>query len=262
MHFHIPKPLHGWREFVGEVAIIVLGVTIALSAEQLVQHWSWHRQSVETKRALSSELESSALFAIERVAVQQCLRDRIKHLTDKLNSGATNWTADPMILGSPKTPMGSRDFPTSIPLAYRTPHRPWLSDEWETAKSTGIIDHMDRKDATNFEFVYRGVDQLNSLQDEETSTLPQINFLSFDDSIQPQSREQVLIALSRLDLTNTWIAIVARQMLATMRSMHLRFDPANRFGGSGVTFGAARERMLVALIERYGPCVIAAPNAT
>jgi len=23
MHFHLPKPLHGWREFAGEVGIIV-----------------------------------------------------------------------------------------------------------------------------------------------------------------------------------------------------------------------------------------------
>ena len=30
MHIHLPKPLHGWRVFVGEVAIIVLGVLIAL----------------------------------------------------------------------------------------------------------------------------------------------------------------------------------------------------------------------------------------
>lgn len=30
MHFHLPKPLHGWREFVGEVGIIVLGGLIAL----------------------------------------------------------------------------------------------------------------------------------------------------------------------------------------------------------------------------------------
>ena len=41
MHFHLPKPLHGWREFAGEVGIIVLGVLIALGAEQLVEaaHW-------------------------------------------------------------------------------------------------------------------------------------------------------------------------------------------------------------------------------
>jgi hypothetical protein len=37
MHFHLPKPLHGWREFAGEVGIIVIGVLIALSAEEVVQ---------------------------------------------------------------------------------------------------------------------------------------------------------------------------------------------------------------------------------
>lgn len=36
MHFHLPKPLHGWREFAGEVGIVVFGVLIALGAEQVV----------------------------------------------------------------------------------------------------------------------------------------------------------------------------------------------------------------------------------
>ena len=35
MHFHFPKPLHGWREFVGEVGIIVIGVLIALVPSRL-----------------------------------------------------------------------------------------------------------------------------------------------------------------------------------------------------------------------------------
>lgn len=34
MHLHLPKPMHGSREFVGEVGIIVIGVLIALGAEQ------------------------------------------------------------------------------------------------------------------------------------------------------------------------------------------------------------------------------------
>jgi hypothetical protein len=37
MHFHLPKPLHGWREFAGEVGIIDNGVLIALGAEQVVE---------------------------------------------------------------------------------------------------------------------------------------------------------------------------------------------------------------------------------
>lgn len=34
IRFRIPTPLHGWREFAGEVGVIVLGVLIALGAQQ------------------------------------------------------------------------------------------------------------------------------------------------------------------------------------------------------------------------------------
>ena len=37
MHFHLPKPLHGWREFVGEVGIIVIGVLIAAGMQASYQ---------------------------------------------------------------------------------------------------------------------------------------------------------------------------------------------------------------------------------
>ena len=37
MHIHLPKPLHGWRALIGEVGIIVVGVLIALGAEQLLK---------------------------------------------------------------------------------------------------------------------------------------------------------------------------------------------------------------------------------
>lgn len=50
MRFQLPKPRHGWREFAGEVGIIVLGLLIALGAQQLVESWQW-RQEVRAERA-------------------------------------------------------------------------------------------------------------------------------------------------------------------------------------------------------------------
>jgi hypothetical protein len=56
MHFHLPKPLHGWREFAGEVGIIVLGVLIALGAEQVVETLSWHHKVAMVRQSLVAEL--------------------------------------------------------------------------------------------------------------------------------------------------------------------------------------------------------------
>lgn len=50
MKLSIPKPIHGWREFAGEVGIIVLGVLIALGAQQLVE-WGNHLSQVDEMSA-------------------------------------------------------------------------------------------------------------------------------------------------------------------------------------------------------------------
>jgi hypothetical protein len=56
MHFHLPKPLHGWRAFAGEVGIIVLGVLIALGAEQLAEGVHRRGEVAELQRGVRAEL--------------------------------------------------------------------------------------------------------------------------------------------------------------------------------------------------------------
>jgi hypothetical protein len=253
MHVHLPKALHGWRELAKEVGIIVLGVLIALGFEQLVQMWHWHEQVRTTRSALISEIGYSALWAEERIAAERCLRDRILHLTAELKDGNSNWTGDPAVLGEPRSPIGA-SIATGLPLVYRAPHRPWLSDEWQIAKSSGIIDHMDRDEARNLEFIYREITQLQSLQEEESSLEPQISFLSFSQALQPQSRVQALIALSRLDYLNAMQAQSSNQMLRIARSHRLALRQIS-IGPRTMTFEAARNQVVGALRERYGNCV-------
>ena len=48
MKLSVPKPIHGWREFAGEVGIIVIGVLIALGAQQFVSTLNDRRTAAET----------------------------------------------------------------------------------------------------------------------------------------------------------------------------------------------------------------------
>ena len=59
MHFHLPKPLHGWREFSGEVGIIVVGVLIALAAEQVVEQVHDRQVADETRQRAARTSASS-----------------------------------------------------------------------------------------------------------------------------------------------------------------------------------------------------------
>ena len=255
MHVHLPKALHGWRELTKEVGIIVLGVLIALGFEQLVQEWRWRVEARHTRQALVNEIGIPALFAIERLALQQCLRERATNLAVKLSRGSAHWSADPMVLGEARNAVGGRGIDTGIPLAYRAPRRPWISDDWDTAKSTGVFNHMDRGDVRDFQFMFRNINELRSLQDEEVTLEPQLSFLSFDQTLEPQSRVQALTTLARLDYLNGLEGTTARQFLSTIVRKRLQLGSLT-LGGRKTTFDAATDQILTALKERYGRCVV------
>ena len=80
MHLHLPKPLHGWRAFTGEVGIIVIGVLIALGAEQVVEGMHW-RHTVETeRRALDGDVADMWNAMSGRVIIEHCVDQRLAEL--------------------------------------------------------------------------------------------------------------------------------------------------------------------------------------
>src|ERR1043165_2225697 len=92
------KPLHGWREFIHEIVIVVIGVLLALAGAELIENWRWQWQVQSTRQSIANELAANANEAAGRLAVEDCLRDRIADLARKLKASSGHWTADPMPL--------------------------------------------------------------------------------------------------------------------------------------------------------------------
>jgi hypothetical protein len=61
---HAPKPFHGWREFLKEYAIIVLGVLTALALDQGVQWLQWRQKADQTRSRLIEDLAASERAAV------------------------------------------------------------------------------------------------------------------------------------------------------------------------------------------------------
>jgi hypothetical protein len=92
MHVHVPKPLHGWRAFLGEVGIIVLGVLIALGAEQVVETLHWQNEAREFRAAIDHELALN-LGTFEFYELQRrCVSRRLDELQTFLDRSADNQT--------------------------------------------------------------------------------------------------------------------------------------------------------------------------
>jgi hypothetical protein len=80
MHVHLPKPLHGWRAFVGEVGIIVLGVLIALGAEQVVQMLRWRSEVASFRKAVDHELGRDLGIYRSAISGRDCATRRLAEL--------------------------------------------------------------------------------------------------------------------------------------------------------------------------------------
>ena len=72
MEIHKPKSVHSWRELFSEIGIIVVGVLIALSAEQVVDTIRWNHKVAEAESAMRSELGRDLAFASGQVAMKDC----------------------------------------------------------------------------------------------------------------------------------------------------------------------------------------------
>jgi len=97
------KPLHGWRRFAGEVGIIVLGVLIALGAQQVATTFQQKSDARNAEQAIRSELETNMARMHSRQAVRGCVDKRLNELEALINSaGAGGVIETPKWVGRPQ----------------------------------------------------------------------------------------------------------------------------------------------------------------
>lgn len=80
MLFRLPKPLHGWREFVHEVIIVVIGVMLALAGAELADTLRWRSEAQSFGKAVDHELGRN--LGIYEVVMRQrpCVTRRLAEL--------------------------------------------------------------------------------------------------------------------------------------------------------------------------------------
>jgi len=80
MRFSLPKPLRGWRQLAWEVGIIVIGVLIALGAQQIVEGFHDRSVAAETRAEVTDELNSDLMSMVLRQAAEPCIERRLNEL--------------------------------------------------------------------------------------------------------------------------------------------------------------------------------------
>ena len=195
MHVHLPKPLHGWRQFVGEVGIIVFGVLIALGAEQLVQ-WIHSREDLrEVRAALNGELADDRARWEYMSAAEPCTLRRLDALDEWLASAPSD---------------------ARLPDAYPNIMLNLHSSSWDIAKGGAAMAQMPLRERLTYASLYAALENWRDLLRNESTNNQTLAGL-LETANAPENRRQISLVLARA-------RILARFRQETSAYLIKRFD--------------------------------------
>jgi hypothetical protein len=188
MHIHLPKPLHGWREFAGEIAVIVLGVLIALAAEQAVEWLHWRNQVADTRRALDREVASNLGAIAMRQQEGPCIDRRLGEIR--------------MLLAKPG---GGTNPQPHAPLGQPQLFRPG-TNVWQAAAAGQVAEHMPLTTRLAYAALYDGFQWYAQKAADETDAWSVLGELddpgrlgSEDLAAVRQARSRAQVAADKMD---------------------------------------------------------------
>lgn len=147
MHVHKIQPVHGWKEFLGEILIIVIGVLIALGAEQVVEDLHWHEKVASAKKSIEFEINDQLDYAEEVTSFGSCTGPFVDAL-------------EAAILRHDRVAI-AKLHNTRPPFQAH----PWRSTAWQSALSTQVASHLDQEKLDQHALIFTSFNDIARHQD-------------------------------------------------------------------------------------------------
>ncbi|MCM0000758.1 MAG: hypothetical protein NBV68_15375 [Erythrobacter sp.] len=121
----VPGTPENWRHYAGEIAVVVIGVLIALGADQAVRHLNDRAETAAARERIKVELVMLIGFAAKRTALDRCSQAQVTSRSQGLVSGQQDWSAS-VFTGKSRIKGALREM-------YHMPKRTWVTDAYNEA---------------------------------------------------------------------------------------------------------------------------------
>jgi hypothetical protein len=218
MDLHKPKPWHGLREFLKEIGTIVIGVLIALGAEQAVEWLHWRHLAAEAEHDLAEGIKPDLVNAYNYLVIETCNRTRAAELFASLQKPGPDWHGEPLPLSSETR--RSHTLPQVIALSgYAWPH-----EAWDAAVASGVLNHMPKDRVTRYADLYHLVEKTSAIQTPENLVASHLTLLAYDRKLTESEKANYLEMVAELASVTENFAVASRVMLQEAHAMGV--DPS------------------------------------
>ena len=205
-HVDVPegKSMRSWRDFFKEVGIIVLGVLIALAAEQTVNAWNWKHEVGIVEDSLNDELSDALFSAQERVKIADCqgrTLDALDDLADKSHGTLV------------------------IRNAPVTRNRVWGSAAWDAAVASGTIAHMPHDTRNLYANLFSFVHLFRDLNIRQEQLWASIEAYRRPRPFTETSRDRFVETVAQLRALTGTMNLAAQQFVDQAKPLHIELTP-------------------------------------
>lgn len=150
MEIHKPKPVHSWRELVSEIGVIVIGIVIALSAEQVIERLEWRHKIDLAEEQMRLELSADdGPEVMQRLALTACIAQGLTDIRASVE-GATDRAAVMTAIGH-----------------LGIPRHTYENDAYRAAEASGVLGRLDPQRLNRWYFVYSTMPVLDRIAERE-----------------------------------------------------------------------------------------------
>ena len=211
MQFHIPRPLHGWRQFFGEIGVIVIGVLIAIAFGQVVETLNWRAQVREARSALADDMDQSNRVFAYRVAAHDCIARHLSRLDEIIEQSAKHQAAREV--GEVFPDIGNALFKSA----------------WETSRAAQVLAHFDRKTLGLYGSYYLQLDNVQIFIGHEAEDWGVLRVLRGDPNrLGGSDIASLRVALMHASFENDIIASISQDELETSKALGVDTPQPNR----------------------------------
>lgn len=200
------KPVRGWGDFLKEVGTIVLGVLIALAADQAVDAWNWHHEVRIVEDSLNDELADSLFAAEERIKITDCQHrtlDALDDLADKSHGTLV-----------------IRNAPVSR-------NRVWGSAAWDAAVASGAIAHMPHDTRNTYSVLFSFVHVFRDMNLRQQELWATINAYRRPRPFSDTSRDRFVETVAQLRSLTGTMNLGAKQFVEAAKPLHIQLNPSD-----------------------------------
>ena len=206
------NPPHGWRTVIWELAIVTLGVLIALAAQQWAEVINWRQKVREADQQLKAEAVINFTYAAEQIIAEPCIQAQLEALRQRLmDSGASLQPAtlfrEPMMI-----------------YVFRQPSRTFESNGWQSLVADDTANHIAPGRRKKLSTYYSQLTQMEALSGENDSAVGHLNATSQPMPLDSTTRAHFVELVHDQIFRTRSISLMALQGMGAQRDLGLAPD--------------------------------------